>query len=194
MVPRLVFAANLLEVKGHVYLLEAVRLLSDRSVHVQLDLAGDGPLHQALASKVETLGLGEQVTFLGLVAHEKLMRQLEAGRWDMLVLPSVVTDTGDKEGIPVALIEAMSYRVPVVATATGGIPELFQGMHGAPLVLVPPEDPAALAETIERLIKNREVRDRLAEAGRRRVEESFAKERVVEEQVERFEACREPSD
>jgi colanic acid/amylovoran biosynthesis glycosyltransferase len=122
------------------------------------------------------------------------MRQLEAGRWDMLVLPSVVTDTGDKEGIPVALIEAMSYRVPVVATATGGIPELFQGMHGAPLVLVPPEDPAALAETIERLIKNREVRDRLAEAGRRRVEESFAKERVVEEQVERFEACREPSD
>jgi glycosyltransferase involved in cell wall biosynthesis len=192
MVPRLVFAANLLEVKGHVYLLEAVRLLSDRSVHVQLDLAGDGPLREALVSKVETLGLGEQVTFLGLVAHEKLMRQLEAGRWDMLVLPSVVTDTGDKEGIPVALIEAMSYRVPVVSTETGGIPEVFQGMHGAPLV--PPEDPAALAETIERLTKDREVRDRLAEAGRRRVEESFAIEQVVEELVERFEACRKPSD
>jgi glycosyltransferase involved in cell wall biosynthesis len=191
-VPRLVVAANLLEVKGHVYLLEAVRLLSDRSVHVHLDLAGDGPLREALASKVETLGLGEQVTFLGLVAHDELMRQLEEGRWSMLVLPSVVTEAGDKEGIPVALIEAMSYRVPVVATETGGIPELFQGIHGAPLV--PPEDPVALAETIERLINDRGLRNRLAEAGRKRVEESFAIERVVGELVERFEGCREPSD
>ena len=183
----IVVAANLLEVKGHTYLLEALRLLADRGVRAQLDLAGDGPLRGELVDKVRALRLEDRVTFLGLLAHEKLLRQLEAGRWDVLVLPSVVTGAGDAEGIPVALMEAMSYRVPVVSTATGGIPELFEGVEEAPLV--PPKNAAALAEAIERLVKDPRLRDRLAETGRRRVEESFAIERVVEELVRRFEIC-----
>jgi len=184
---RMVVVANLLEVKGHTYLLEAVRLLADRGVDVRLDVAGDGPLRGELANKVRGLRLGDRVAFLGLLAHEKLLQQLEAGRWDMLVLPSVVTSAGEAEGIPVTLIEAMSYRVPVVSTSTGGIPELFEGVEDAPLV--PPKDPATLAEMIERLIKDPRQRYRLAELGRRRVEESFAIERVVEELTKRFELC-----
>jgi colanic acid/amylovoran biosynthesis glycosyltransferase len=185
---RIVVAANLLEVKGHAYLLTALRLLADRDVRVQLDLAGDGPLRSELVNKVRVLKLGDRVTFLGLLAHEQLLRQLEEGRWDMLVLPSVVTKAGDAEGIPVALMEAMSYRVPVVSTATGGIPELFEGVNDAPLV--PPKDPTALADAIERLLKDSRLRDRLVESGRRRVEESFGIERVVEELTNRFGACR----
>ena len=186
-VSRVVLPANLLEVKGHVYLLGAVRLLAERGVDVHLDLAGDGPLRDRLAGEVEKLALWDRVTFLGLVPHEKLLASMQAGGWDMLVLPSIVTDSGENEGIPVAIIEAMSCGIPVVSTMTGGIPELFEGVKDA--LLVPPRDPAALAEAIERLIKAPGLRERLIESGRRRVEESFAVERVVAELVKRFEAC-----
>jgi glycosyltransferase involved in cell wall biosynthesis len=179
-----VVPANLLEVKGHVYLLGAVRLLAERGVDLHLDLAGDGPLRARLAGEVGQLALWDRVTFLGLVPHEKLLASMQAGGWDMLVLPSIVTDSGEKEGIPVA---TMSCGIPVVSTATGGIPELFEGVKDA--LLVPPRDPAALAEAIERLIKAPGLRERLIESGRRRVEESFAVERVVAELVKRFEAC-----
>jgi colanic acid/amylovoran biosynthesis glycosyltransferase len=186
-VSRVVVPANLLEVKGHAYLLGAVRLLAERGVDVRLDLAGDGPLRDQLAGEVENLELRDRVTFLGLVPHEKLLASMQAGGWDILVLPSIVTDSGEKEGIPVAIIEAMSRRLPVVSTATGGIPELFEGVGDA--LLVPPRDPAALADAIERLIRDPDLRERLIESGRRRVEEGFAVERVATQLVKRFEAC-----
>jgi glycosyltransferase involved in cell wall biosynthesis len=186
-VPRLVVPANLLEVKGHTYLIEAVRLLADRGVRVRVDIAGDGPLRATLAEQVEELGLRDSITFLGLLPHETLLEELQAGTWDMLVLPSIVTDAGEKEGIPVSIIEAMSSRVPVVSTNTGGIPELFEGVDEA--LLVPPRDPAALAGAIEKLAGHPGLRQRLVESGRRRVEQSFAVEQVVTELVERFEAC-----
>jgi len=185
--PRILVAANLLEVKGHVYLIKAVRLLAEQDIHVRLDIAGDGPLREKLAGDVEELEVEDRVTFLGLLGHQKLLRKLEEGRWDMLALPSIVTEEGEQEGIPVALLEAMSYRVPVVSTVTGGIPELFEGIDDAPLV--PPRDPGALAATIERLIKDPILRDRLTQAGRERVRESFAVEAVVTELLEHFERC-----
>jgi colanic acid/amylovoran biosynthesis glycosyltransferase len=182
---RLVVPANLLEVKGHTYLLQAVRILTDRGVDVHLDLAGDGPLREALVRETHDLGLGGRVAFLGLVPHEKLLKRMEAGSWDMLVLPSIVTNSGEKEGIPVALIEAMSCRVPVVSTLSGGIPELFEGVDEA--LLVPPKDPAALAEAIERVGSDPALRERLIESGSKRVGDSFAVEQVAEELVKRFE-------
>jgi len=112
---------------------------------------------------------------------------MQVGDWNILVLPSIVTDSGEKEGIPVAIIEAMSCRVPVVSTMTGGIPELFEGVDDA--LLVPPEDPAALAEAMERLIEIPGLRERLIESGRRRVEAGFAVERVAAELAKRFETC-----
>jgi colanic acid/amylovoran biosynthesis glycosyltransferase len=186
-VPRVVVPANLLEVKGHTYLFEAVRFLADRGVDVHVDLAGDGPLREGLEGKVEKLKLRDRIAFLGVLPHEKLLKSMQRGEWDILVLPSIVTDSGEKEGIPVAIIEAMSCRVPVVSTATGGIPELFEGVDDA--LLVPPKDPAALAEAIERLMKEPALRERLVESGRSRVENSFAIEHVTAELAKCFEMC-----
>jgi glycosyltransferase involved in cell wall biosynthesis len=183
-----VVPANLLEVKGHTYLLQALQILGDRGVDLHLDLAGDGPLREDLLRETNELGLGDRVNFLGLVPHEKLLERLQTGVWDILVLPSIVTGSGEKEGIPVALIEAMSCRVPVVSTATGGIPELFERVDEA--LLVPPKDPAALAQAIERVAVDPALRERLVELGSRRVEDSFAVEQVTEELVKRFEVCR----
>ncbi len=186
-VPRAVVPARFVEMKGHTYLLEAVRLLADRGVHVHVDFAGDGPLREQLAGKAKELALQNRVAFLGMLPHDKLLEEMQAGAWSMLVLPSIETDSGEKEGIPVAIIEAMSSRVPVVSTTTGGIPELFEGVDEA--LLVPPKDPVALAEAIERLVGEPLLRERLVESGYRRVEESFAVEQVAAELASRFEAC-----
>jgi len=182
----IVVAARLVEKKGHTYLFEAVRLLNIRNVPVSVDLAGDGPLREDLIHKAMALGLTKQVTFLGALSHRRLLKQMEAGTWDALVLPSITTALGEKEGIPVSLIEAMAHGIPVVSTTTGGIPELLEGGAG---LLVPPKDPVALADAIECLANEPKLGKQLAEAGRKRVEDSFAVESAVAELVRRFEAC-----
>lgn len=180
---RAVMAANFVAIKGHVYLVEAVRLLRNRGVRVRVDLAGDGPLRAAIERKVRDYGLDAEVRFLGPVPREQFMAQLQAGAWDLMVLPSIEDQAGGREGIPVSLMEAMSCEVPVISTNTGGIPELLEEGTG---VLVPPKDPPALAEALERLAKNPSLRKQLATAGRQRVQEGFCLEEIVAQLALRF--------
>lgn len=182
--PRIITPANLLEVKGHRYLIEAVGILRDRGIHLRADLAGLGPEQKELESQVEKLGLGDRVSFLGAVPHQKLLARLAAGYWEMLVLPSIITPEGVQEGIPVSVIEALGCRVPTISTATGGIPELFDGIADPPLVT--PKDPEALARAVERMIRDSAWRGRLLEEGHAKVEKSFAIEGIVDDLASRF--------
>lgn len=175
---RLIVVANLIEIKGHTYLLEALKILVDRGIVLRLDLAGDGPLKKELMSKVKTLGLERYVSFLGFIGHSKLLRSMQAGKWNLMVLPSIVTEIGEHEGIPVSLIEAMSCGIPVISTATGSIPELLDGGAG---LLVPPKDPTALAEAIETFARQPALQKQLSDAGQKRVKEDFFIERIVTE-------------
>ena len=134
------------------------------------DFAGDGPLENEIRAQVILAGLQDKVNLLGLAPHEKLMRGLAQGRWDAVVLPSIAENTY-KEGIPVSLTEAMSRNVPVISTETGGIPELLRDGAG---LLVPERNSEALADAIESLISDNALYKKIATAGRRRVEESFA--------------------
>jgi colanic acid/amylovoran biosynthesis glycosyltransferase len=174
---RILTAANLLPVKGHRYLFEALSGLEE----TVLDVAGAGPLRAELEEQARDL----PVTFLGAVSHPELLQGLREGRWDAVVLPSVPTDEGDQEGVPVSLIEAMAAGVPVVSTASGAIPELVTEGTG---ILVPPRDPAALAVALERL-RDPALRQELAAAGRAWVEAEFDVERIAAELAARFAAC-----
>lgn len=182
---RVLVPARLVEKKGHIHLLDAAGLLRERGVEVQVDLAGDGPLEAPLRGRAAQLGLDE-VGFLGHVSHDELLDRMASGNWDAVVLPSVVTASGELEGIPVALVEAMACGLPVVGTATGGIPELLGGDAG---IVVPPGDPGALAEAVERLAGQPTLRAELAGRGRDRVEESFSADRVAAALLARFAEC-----
>jgi colanic acid/amylovoran biosynthesis glycosyltransferase len=174
---RLLTPANLLPVKGHRYLFEALAGLDG----VSLDVAGEGPLRAELEERAR----GLPVSFLGAVSHTEVLAGLEAGRWDAVVLPSAPTPEGDQEGVPVSLIEAMAAGVPVLSTECGAIPELVTEGSG---LLVPPADPAALRGALERL-RDPELRRSLALGGRRRVETDFDVDRIAAELAERFAAC-----
>jgi glycosyltransferase involved in cell wall biosynthesis len=184
---RLIMPANMKEVKGHIYLLRAIEMLVERGLEIHVDLAGDGVLRQDILQSIKDKGLQENVHYLGVVSHEKLLQQLGSGTWDALVLASIVTEDGDAEGVPVALIEAMSYGVPVIATETGGIPELL-GHDGG--LMVPEKDPRALADALENLAQDYSLRERLGRTGRRRIKDEFAIGKVVDGIVEEMKAAR----
>jgi colanic acid/amylovoran biosynthesis glycosyltransferase len=183
---RILTPARLVEKKGHVHLLEALRALRSRGVALRVDIAGDGPLAPALREKSTELGIEDDVEFLGTVPHDALLERMGAGTWDVVVLPSVITAAGELEGIPVALIEALARGLPVVGTDTGGTGELLGEGAG---ILVPPGDADALAQALERLVSEPGLRAELGRAGRARVEERFDVERVAAELAARFDDC-----
>jgi glycosyltransferase involved in cell wall biosynthesis len=174
--PIVLCPARLVQVKGHRYLLEAWRILQSRGVDGELWLAGDGSLKNELEALSQSLHVERTVRFLGIVEHSELLRMYAESAVSVVVLASVDLGNGNHEGIPVGLIEAMSYGIPVVATRTGGTAELVVSGTG---LLVAPADSAGLADAIESLLLNRERSEQLGSAGRRRVEESFNIARVA---------------
>lgn len=160
--------------KGHRFLIEALAELPDR---VQLWLAGDGPLRPELESQVQRLGLKERVRFLGYLAHDQLLDLYRDNEVDAVVLPSVDLGDGLNEGIPVALMEAMAFGCPVIATATGGIPELLRDGAG---LMVPDKSSQALATAILRLLNDDTLRKETAERGRLRVRTEFSVENIAQ--------------
>ncbi len=181
-----VVAANLVEVKGHLYLLRALARLRDERVAVHLDVLGDGPLRGSLEQAARDLGVDGLVTFHGAVSHDTFLQRLRGGGWDVCVLPSVVTAAGEQEGIPVSLLEAMSAGIPVVATAAGAVPELVADGAGA---LVPPADPTALAAALAGLARDRPAREALGRKGRERVAGEFDVRRTTERLLEEIRRC-----
>jgi colanic acid/amylovoran biosynthesis glycosyltransferase len=162
--------AYLYQIKGQRYLLEAIRLLRDRGVKCALVLAGDGPLRGELEALVEALGVADLVEFKGQVPHHQILEWYEQARVDVVALPSIDLGGHLQEGIPVALMEAMAYRIPVVSTSTGGIPELLGEGAG---IVVPERDAGALADSLERLAADVGFRAEIGAAGRQRIEQHF---------------------
>jgi glycosyltransferase involved in cell wall biosynthesis len=158
--------ANLLEVKGHRYLIEAWRILRDRGLSARLWLAGEGELRVSLEALVANLRLSDSVSFLGPVKHGTLLDWYKAGTISAVTLASVDLGNGLHEGIPVALVEAMSYGLPVIATTTGGIPELVKPGTG---LLVPHQNPSALADAIQWVLDDKALARSLGESARQLV-------------------------
>lgn len=153
------------EKKGHRYLLEACALLMERGLDFRCDIAGgSGPSAALLQEQIERLNLGGRVRLLGQRDQDGIEDLYRNS--DVFVLSCVVAKSGDRDGIPVVLMEAMARALPVVSTAVSGVPELVEGEAG---LLVPSRDARGLADALERLIKDPTLRQRLGQGGRRRV-------------------------
>jgi glycosyltransferase involved in cell wall biosynthesis len=159
--------ARLDRVKNQALLLRAFALVAKELPHVQLAIAGDGPLKAELQALAETLGIAQLVRFYGVVVD--IPQWLQAV--DLFVLSS------DAEGTPMSLLEAMASERCVVATAVGGIPDLLA--HGMAGVLVPPGNAAAMASVLVELAQASDKREALAQAGRARVETSYGEDLMV---------------
>jgi colanic acid/amylovoran biosynthesis glycosyltransferase len=176
--PIVICPARLVDVKGHRFLLEAWRILRKRGLHGELWLAGDGPLRSQLESFARSFGLHHSIKFLGTLGHDELLRIYKEIPISAAALASTDLGRGVHEGIPVALMEAMAYGIPIVATSTGGTPELVKPGTG---LLVPPADPQALADALQTLLQNRMLLRQIGDRGRKHVRETHDIARVTSE-------------
>jgi glycosyltransferase involved in cell wall biosynthesis len=151
--------------KGHDVLLRALARLDGPWRGVVI---GEGPDRAALEALSQELGTADRVTFLGALPEEEVQAWLDKA------MASRIDSSGDRDGVPNVLIEAMARARPVVSTAVSGIPDLLEPERG---LVVPPEDPEALAAALNQLLTDGTLRDRLAQAARDHVAEAYVAER-----------------
>ncbi|PQV65378.1 Glycosyltransferase involved in cell wall bisynthesis [Abditibacterium utsteinense] len=166
-------AASLIGRKGHRFLLDAIQTLVKRGLDVHAVFAGEGDQETALRAQVANLGLENRVHFLGF--RRDVHRVISA--MDVFTLPS------EKEGLSIAVMEAMAIGRPVVATLIPGMNEVVKdGENG---FLVPPCDALALADALETLLRDPDLRAQLGANGKTFVKNHFDQEQCIT-QVEAF--------
>jgi glycosyltransferase involved in cell wall biosynthesis len=153
--------------KGFDVLIHAIAILRARGPKPIVCIAGSGPEQERLVQLVAELQCGDQVKFLG--TREAVANLFRA--CDVFVMPS------RREGLGIACLEAMAAERPVIASRVGGLGDAV--VHERTGLLVPPEDPEALADAIARMIRDPELRARLGAAGPGRVAEGFLPEQMV---------------
>lgn len=167
---RLLFVGRLVERKGLIYLLRALKILKEQHPDIKLVVVGTGPEEENLKTEAGSLGIRDNVDFLGPVSEEEKAR--EYARATLFILPAVVDSRGDTEGQGVVILEAMRARVPVVASAVGGITDLI--VDGETGFLVPEKDTETLAGTIGCLLASPSKRKRVVIAALERLEKNFS--------------------
>ena len=161
--------------KGHIYLFHAIdKLIAEGYKNIICLVVGDGREREELEGFVADRGLSDHIRFLG---YRNDVPELMA-IIDMVVMPSI------QESFPRVPLEAMAMKVPVIATTVGGLPESID--NGNTGLLVPPMDVDSLSNAIKYLIEHPEIRKKMGEAGRKRVEEKFGIENNVRKTEELY--------
>jgi len=154
--------------KGHRFLLEAAARLRQEYPGLKVIVVGDGPGRDGLWREAKALELERTVSFLGF--RQDIPRILAT--FDVFVFPSL------EEALGAAILEAMAAGKAVVASRVGGIPEAVVDRETG--LLVPPADSGALAEAVRKLLQDPDLRRRMGEQGRLRVEEQFSLNRMLD--------------
>jgi colanic acid/amylovoran biosynthesis glycosyltransferase len=165
--PIVFFAGRLIEKKGLRYLIDAMRVVQTRVPEAQVVIAGHGEQRAQLERRAAEAGV--RVQFTGSVSPDAVRAWMS--RAQIYCMPSVRAEGGDSEGLPTAVVEAMSCGLPVVATTHAGIPEAVA--HGQTGLLAPERDPGTLAAHLITLLTDAKLRERMGAAGRERVLDRF---------------------
>ena len=166
---RFLFVGRLEEQKGGKYLIQAAKILVEKTKNFQVLVVGDGSQRKMLDNLTKKDKLGSYVTFLGRVGDEKL-RELYCTS-DVFILPSLW------EGLPLTLLEAWAARLPVIVTNVGGISDICVDERNG--LIVRPKDPENITEAMLRLIGDEELRRRLGKEGEELVRRNFSLDNVV---------------
>jgi glycosyltransferase involved in cell wall biosynthesis len=179
---RVLAVGRLVTKKGFDVLVEAVGILAGRGLPVEALIVGHrAPLEPEIGPQLERaiseLGLDGRVRMVGSMSQVELFDEYR--RASAFCLPCRVADSGDRDGIPNVMVEAMACAIPVVSTNVSGIPELVVSEQNG--LLVPPEDPASVADSLQRLYDDRELAGRLGREAAETVRGRFDGDRLAAE-------------
>jgi glycosyltransferase involved in cell wall biosynthesis len=166
---RIIAVGRLIEKKGFADLIDACAILASRGHVFQCDIVGGGPLKAELRSRVQHHGLTGTVIVRGPRSQEEVIERMRKAA--VLAAPCVISPDGDRDGLPTTILEAMALGTPCVSTDVTGIPEALRDGHTG--LMVSQRDPEGLADALERVLNDRELRELLAWRARRVAEEKF---------------------
>lgn len=161
--------------KGLDTVLKAIRLLRDRGLDVRYVLAGDGADKARVEGWIREFGLEDVTEMTGTITHDDVIEHYRKAH--LFVLGCRLAEDGDRDGIPNVVAESMAIGVPVAATDVSGVPELVE--HEKTGLLCGPDDPEALADNMQRLLADDELRARVIPAAREKVLAVFDNEKLI---------------
>lgn len=166
---RLIFVGRFVHKKGISVLIEALRIIVKTILDVELLLVGDGPLYDEITEMIENKGLKNNVKFYGSEINKKLPELYSSA--SIAVVPSIVDQTGDTEGLGLVTIEAMGCECAVVASSLEPIKEVIENEKTG--ILFPPGDSEQLAKCVIELLNNHEKRSLIAKQGRKKSKQKY---------------------
>jgi len=175
--PRILAVGRLVAKKGFADLVEACGLLRAQGRGVSCRIIGAGVLEGDLRERIERLGLEDRVDLVGPLPQEEIRREVQEAA--VFAAPCVVSEDGDRDGLPTTLVEAMALGTPIVSTDVTGIPEILDDEVTG--LMVRQRDPAHLAQALARLLDDASLRQHLATQARQRIEDRFDVRRNTEE-------------
>jgi glycosyltransferase involved in cell wall biosynthesis len=161
-------AGRLVRKKGFEYLIDSWALVKTDPAAI-LVIAGDGDLRSELQARARGAGVAERVRFVGNLSQDDVGAHMAVA--DVVIVPSVKDESGNVDGLPNVVMEALATGTPVIATAAGGIGAVIE--HEVTGLVVPERDPAAIAAAVLRLGGDAHLGARLGSAARRLVDERF---------------------
>lgn len=174
--------SRLVEKKGLPLLIEACRLLRDRGLEFRCEIVGKGAQRALLDQQVREGNLRDHVHLIGPLTQQEIVGRYHSAH--VLVLPCIVGSDGNREGLPVSIVEALACGVPVVSTPITGIPEAVRdGVNG---LIVPEGDAGAVADAIAALMRDPDLRTRLSAAARSSVRTTFDQQHTAKQLYELF--------
>lgn len=179
----LLTVGRLVEKKGIEYGIRAAAILKRNYANIRYTIVGDGPLRRELEQLIDELDLGDEVKLVGAKKRDEVTQLRDQA--DVLLAPSVTTYDGNREGIPVTIMEAMATGLCVVSTRHSGIGELIEdGVSG---LLLDEREIEGLAQAVDKIISDEQFRLNMSIAARKRVEDQFDLNKLNDQLVEMFE-------
>lgn len=178
----ILFVGRLVERKGVQYLIEAFsKIVKDTQAH--LLIVGQGPEKEKLQKLAKEKNLDDKIIFAGFVDDESLKNYYQ--NCSVFVLPAITDEKGDTEGLGVVLIEALSYKKPVIASNVGGITDIV--INGKTGLLVPEKNSEELATALKKILSDANLAKKLGEEGHNYVKEKFAWDKIIKELKKTYE-------
>lgn len=166
---RIVTVGRLVEKKGFAVLIDACALLARGGVSFHCEIIGSGPEEAQLRARIDQLGLSNCVTLPGSRPQNEIIRHIQSAA--VFAAPCIEAEDGNRDGLPTVLLEAMALGTPCVSTPVTGIPEIVR--DGETGLMVPQQEPAALATAMARLLDSPALQVDLAGRARRTIEQEF---------------------
>ncbi len=179
---KILFVGRLIDLKGVNFLLEAVSRVKLKYPEIILSIIGDGPEYRNLKNIVNELKLQKHVNFLGTIPNHMLPDVYRSS--DVFVIPSIINENGETEGLGTVALEAMACGVPVIGSNVGGIPDIIKDRITG--LLVEEKNGKAIADSIFEILENKVLRDDLCQNAHKFIVERFSWDVVSDRFIELY--------